>query len=251
MKKNFTLMLVALLTLVLEASAQTTNDWENPHVLGINKLPYHATLQLPSKEKECKEIVSLDGQWYFHWSRKPEERPADFYRENYDVSQWGKIAVPGNWQMQGYGTPIYININYPFVKARPSVTAEPPQDWTAYENRNPVGSYVQFFDVTKEMLQQNLILHFGGVHSAFYVWVNGKRVGYSQNSMSPAEFDVTKYVKAGKNKLAVEVYRWSDGSYLEDQDMWRLSGIFRPGHLPSCAVVGETADTYLRLQGNF
>ena len=224
-------MLVALLTLVLEASAQTTNDWENPHVLGINKLPYHATLQLPSKEKECKEIVSLDGQWYFHWSRKPEERPADFYRENYDVSQWGKIAVPGNWQMQGYGTPIYININYPFVKARPSVTAEPPQDWTAYENRNPVGSYVQFFDVTKEMLQQNLILHFGGVHSAFYVWVNGKRVGYSQNSMSPAEFDVTKYLKAGKNKLAVEVYRWSDGSYLEDQDMWRLSGIFRPVQL--------------------
>ena len=231
MKKNFTLMLVALLTLVLEASAQTTNDWENPHVLGINKLPYHATLQLPSKEKECKEIVSLDGQWYFHWSRKPEERPADFYRENYDVSQWGKIAVPGNWQMQGYGTPIYININYPFVKARPSVTAEPPQDWTAYENRNPVGSYVQFFDVTKEMLQQNLILHFGGVHSAFYVWVNGKRVGYSQNSMSPAEFDVTKYLKAGKNKLAVEVYRWSDCSYLEDQDMWRLSGIFRPVQL--------------------
>ena len=231
MKKNFTLMLVALLTLVLEASAQTTNDWENPHVLGINKLPYHATLQLPSKEKECKEIVSLDGQWYFHWSRKPEERPADFYRENYDVSQWGKIAVPGNWQMQGYGTPIYININYPFVKARPSVTAEPPQDWTAYENRNPVGSYVQFFDVTKEMLQQNLILHFGGVHSAFYVWVSGKRVGYSQNSMSPAEFDVTKYLKAGKNKLAVEVYRWSDGSYLEDQDMWRLSGIFRPVQL--------------------
>ena len=231
MKKNFTLMLVALLTLVLEASAQTTNDWENPHVLGINKLPYHATLQLPSKEKECKEIVLLDGQWYFHWSRKPEERPADFYRENYDVSQWGKIAVPGNWQMQGYGTPIYININYPFVKARPSVTAEPPQDWTAYENRNPVGSYVQFFDVTKEMLQQNLILHFGGVHSAFYVWVNGKRVGYSQNSMSPAEFDVTKYLKAGKNKLAVEVYRWSDGSYLEDQDMWRLSGIFRPVQL--------------------
>ena len=231
MKKNFTLMLVALLTLVLEASAQTTNDWENPHALGINKLPYHATLQLPSKEKECKEIVSLDGQWYFHWSRKPEERPADFYRENYDVSQWGKIAVPGNWQMQGYGTPIYININYPFVKARPSVTAEPPQDWTAYENRNPVGSYVQFFDVTKEMLQQNLILHFGGVHSAFYVWVNGKRVGYSQNSMSPAEFDVTKYLKAGKNKLAVEVYRWSDGSYLEDQDMWRLSGIFRPVQL--------------------
>ena len=213
--------------LVFTVHAQTTPDWENPAVLGINKLPYHATLQLPSKWKACKEIVSLDGEWLFHWSRNPEERPADFYKEDYDVSGWGKITVPGNWQTQGYGTPIYININYPFVKDRPRVTTEPPKDWTAYENRNPVGSYVTFVDVTKEMLAKNLILHFGGVHSAMYVWVNGQRVGYSQNSMSPAEFDVTKYMRAGKNKLAVEVYRWSDGSYLEDQDMWRLSGIFR------------------------
>ena len=222
--KRFIVILASVLA--IEAQAQT-RDWENPAVLGINKLPYHATLQLPSKEKECKEIVSLDGQWLFHWSRNPEERPAEFYREDYDVSQWGKITVPGNWQTQGYGTPIYININYPFVRNRPSVTSEPPKDWTAYENRNPVGSYVTFFDVTKEMLSQNLILHFGGVHSAFYLWVNGQKVGYSQNSMSPAEFDVTKYLRAGRNKLAVEVYRWSDGSYLEDQDMWRLSGIFR------------------------
>ncbi len=217
--------IAALLT--LHVQAQTVADWENPDVLGINKLPYHATLQLPSREKECQEIVSLDGQWLFHWSRNPEERPKDFWREDYDVSQWNKITVPGNWQTQGYGTPIYININYPFVKDRPKVTTEPPRDWTAYENRNPVGSYARFLDVTKEMLSQNLILHFGGVHSAFYVWVNGQRVGYSQNSMSPAEFDVTKYLREGRNKLAVEVYRWSDGSYLEDQDMWRLSGIFR------------------------
>ena len=216
--------------LAITAQAQV-HDWENPAVLGINKLPYHATLQLPSKEKECKEIVSLDGQWLFHWSRNPEERPIDFYREDYDVSQWGTITVPGNWQTQGYGTPIYININYPFVRNRPSVTSEPLKDWTAYENRNPVGSYVTFFDVTKEMLSKNLILHFGGVHSAFYLWINGQKVGYSQNSMSPAEFDVTKYLRTGKNRLAVEVYRWSDGSYLEDQDMWRLSGIFRPVQL--------------------
>ncbi len=209
------------------AAAKDKHDWENPTVLGINKLPYHATLQLPSKWKECKEIVSLDGQWLFHWSKDPESRPADFYREDYDVSHWDKITVPGNWQLQGFGVPIYININYPFVKNRPSVTTEPPKDWTAYENRNPVGSYVTFVDVTKEMLQKNLILHFGGVHSAFYIWVNGQKVGYSQNSMSPAEFDVTNYVREGRNRLAVEVYRWSDGSYLEDQDMWRLSGIFR------------------------
>ena len=217
---------IVVLLLSLTAQAQT-HDWENPAVLGINKLPYHATLQLPSKWTECKEIVSLDGQWKFHWSRNPEERPVDFYREDYDVSGWDKITVPGNWQMQGFGTPIYTNISYPFQRNRPSVTSEPPQDWTAYENRNPVGSYVTFIDVTKEMLSQNLILHFGGVHSAFYVWVNGQKVGYSQNSMSPAEFDVTKYMREGSNKLAVEVYRWSDGSYLEDQDMWRLSGIFR------------------------
>jgi beta-galactosidase len=208
-------------------NAQTPHDWENPAVLSINKLPYHATLQLPSKEKECKEIVSLDGQWLFHWSRNPEERPADFYKEDYDISGWGKITVPGNWQTQGYGTPIYSNIGYPFKRNRPSVTSDPPKDWTAYENRNPVGSYVTFVNVTEEMLKNNLILHFGGVHSAMYLWINGQKVGYSQNSMSPAEFDVTSYLRKGKNKLAVEVYRWCDGSYLEDQDMWRLSGIFR------------------------
>ena len=222
--KRVLFILTALLA--LQSQAQT-HDWENPAVLGINKLPYHATLQLPSKQKDCKEIVSLDGQWLFHWSRNPEERPINFYKEDFDVSQWNKITVPGNWQLQGYGTPIYVNMNYPFAKDRPSVTSEPPKDWTAYENRNPVGSYVTFVDVTKDMLSKNLILHFGGVHSAMYLWVNGQKVGYSQNSMSPAEFDVTKYMRAGKNKIAVEVYRWSDGSYLECQDMWRLSGIFR------------------------
>ena len=203
------------------------HDWENPAVLGINKLPYHSTLQLPSRQRECKEIVSLDGQWHFHWSPNPEERPKGFEAADYDVSQWDKIAVPGNWQTQGYGTPIYININYPFVRNRPYVTTEPHRNWTAYTKRNPVGSYVTFFNATDEMLSQNVILHFGGVKSAMYVWVNGKKVGYSQNSMSPAEFDITQYLHKGENRLAVEVYRWSDGSYLEDQDMWRLSGIFR------------------------
>ena len=227
MKRIFVLLVSVL---AIEAQAQV-RDWENPSVLGINKLPYHATLQLPSREKECKEIVSLDGEWLFHWSPKPEDRPVDFYLEDYDVSDWGKITVPGNWQTQGYGTPIYININYPFVKNRPSVTSEPPKEWTAYENRNPVGQYITFVEITKEMLAKNIILHFGGVHSALYLWINGQKVGYSQNSMSPAEFDVTKYLRAGRNKIAVEVYRWSDGSYLEDQDMWRLSGIFRPVQL--------------------
>lgn len=207
-------------------------DWENPHVIGINKLPYHATLQLPSREAECKEIVSLDGQWAFHWSKDPDSRVMDFWQADYDVTGWDKIAVPGNWQMQGFGRPIYTNISYPFERNEPSVTSEPPHDWYAYDHRNPTGQYVTDFEVTTEMLQEkNLILHFGGVHSAMYVWVNGEKVGYSQNSMSPAEFDVTSFVHEGKNRLAVEVYRWSDGSYLENQDMWRLSGIFRPVQL--------------------
>ena len=220
------IVLLSALLLATAAQAQV-HDWENPAVLGINKLPYHATLQLPSKQKECKEIIPLDGQWLFHWSKDPESRPVGFEREDYNVSQWDRITVPGNWQLQGFGKPIYTNWKYPFFRDQPRVTGEPPKDWYAYDHRNPVGSYVTYVDVTAEMLAQNLILLFGGVHSAMYVWVNGQRVGYSQNSMSPAEFDVTKYMREGRNKLAVEVYRWSDGSYLEDQDMWRLSGIFR------------------------
>ena len=251
--KQIVLLLASVLSLQVQAQQ---HDWENQAVLGINKLPYHATLQLPSKQKECKEIVSLDGEWLFHWSRNPEERPVDFYREDFDTSDWGKITVPGNWQTQGYGTPIYININYPFVKNRPSVTTEPPKDWTAYENRNPVGQYVTYVDATKDMLSKNLILHFGGVHSAFYLWINGKKVGYSQNSMSPAEFDVTSYMREGKNKIAVEVYRWSDGSYLEDQDMWRLSGIFRPvelwvrplAHISNYQVTAEPNADYTKAE---
>lgn len=144
------------------------------------------------------------------------------------MSDWDRIAVPGSWQMQNFGKPIYVNISYPFARNRPSVTSVPPIDWYAYGHRNPVGSYVRNFVVSPEMLDKNLTLSFEGVKSAMYVWVNGKKVGYSQNSMSPAEFDITSYVRSGSNRLAVEVYRWSDGSYLEDQDMWRLSGIFRP-----------------------
>ena len=222
-------LLIICCLLSVPAYAQ---DWENPDVIGINKLPYHSTLQLPSKEAECPEITSLDGKWYFHWAKDPESRPADFYHEDYDVSRWDMISVPGNWQMQGYGIPIYTNMTYPFKRDQPHVTGEPNRDWFAYDHRNPVGSYVTFFDLTKEdIANHNLILHFGGVKSAMYVWVNGKRVGYSQNSMAPAEFDISSFVKEGRNRLAVEVYRWSDGSYLEDQDMWRLSGIFRPVQL--------------------
>lgn len=233
-----------------KAEQKESADWENPQVIGINKLPYHATLMLPSLQHECQEILSLNGEWSFHWSRNPEERPAGFEAEDYDVSTWDKIPVPGNWQMHNYGKPIYTNITYPFQRDQPSVTSEPARDWYAYDHRNPVGSYVTTFSCTS--LHQRAILHFEGVKSAFYVWLNGKKVGYSQNPMSPAEFDVTDMIREGKNRLAVEVYRWSDGSYLEDQDMWRLSGIYRPVelwlrpavHIADYQLIAKPSDDY-------
>ncbi len=209
------------------AQEQPIPDWENPLVIGINKEDYHATLMLPSQEEKCEQIVSLDGNWKFNWVNEPSKRPVDFYKNDYNVAGWKEIVVPGNWQMQGYDKPIYTNIGYPFKKDAPKVTSEPPKHYYSYENRNPVGSYVTSFQATPAMKGKRLFLHFKGVESAMYVWVNGEKVGYSENSMSPAEFDITDYVVQGTNRLAVEVYRWSDGSYLEDQDMWRLSGIFR------------------------
>ncbi len=206
-------------------------DWENPHVLGRNKLPYHATLQMPSSERSLQSIQWLDGDWSFKWSPDPQSAPEGFENPDYDVTGWDKIKVPGNWQMQNYGKPIYVNIAYPFNRNRPSVTSEPPADWYAYDHRNPVGCYVTDIVVTPDMLDNNLTLSFEGVKSAMEIWMNGEKVGYSQNSMSPAEFDVTSFLQPGNNRLAVKVYRWSDGSYLEDQDMWRLSGIFRPVRL--------------------
>ena len=208
-------------------TAQSMPDWENPQVLGINKLPYHVTLGNPSTHASNPETTYLDGVWKFCWSPDPDSRPADFFAADYDVSGWSDIQVPCDWEMQGFGTPIYTNSRYPFRRDHPKVTGTPDRSWTAFDARNPVGSYVTEFDAS-DISSHNWILEFEAVSSAFYVWVNGHNVGYSQNSMSPAEFDITPYLKEGKNRLAVEVYRWCDGSYLEDQDFWRLSGIFRP-----------------------
>ncbi|MDE6721406.1 MAG: DUF4981 domain-containing protein [Bacteroidaceae bacterium] len=230
MKKIMLMLCLFMGTIGFYGQVLKHHDWEDPGIVAVNKLPYHCTLQLPSKEDECKEIVSLDGQWYFHWAKDPDARPVDFFKSSYDVSSWSKITVPGNWQTQGYGKPIYTNVSYPFKKDAPYVTGVPDSTFYAFDHRNPVGSYVTYFDVQQKQ-EASYILHFGGVKSAFYVWVNGEMVGYSQNSMSPSEFDITPFIINGRNKLAVEVYRWSDGSYLEDIDMWRFSGIFRPVQL--------------------
>ena len=170
---------------------------------------------------------------------------ADFYKPEFDVSAWKEIRVPANWEFEGYGTPIFLNIVYPFKRDAPKVMGEPPKDWTTFDERNPVGSYRRTFDVPATWAGRETFLVLRGVNSACYVWVNGQKVGYSEDSRLPAEFNVTKYVRPGENTLAVEVYRFSDGSYLEDQDFWRLSGIFRDVELVSRAPL-HLRDFYAR-----
>ena len=233
----WTALAVVAVTFPLHAQkAALPSEVENEQVLGISKEPYHATLMpykdrseaLTANRKASTWARSLNGQWKFHWVPRPEERPVDFYKPDYDVSAWKEIPVPSNMEVQGYGTPIYTNFTYPFKKDWPRVTSEPPKEYTAYLERDPVGSYRRDFNVPADWNGRRIFLNFDGVDSAFFIWVNGMKVGYSVNSRNPAEFDLTSYVVPGqKNVLAVEVYRYSAGSYMEDQDMWRLSGIFR------------------------
>ena len=233
--KNITFLLTAALVFAssfafcqVEVSlTQEVADWENPDVNGINKEKPHAYSFLASEKANNPTVRSLNGIWKFKWSPDPQSRPVDFYTENYSTENWDNILVPGNWELQGFGTPIYTNISYPFKRDAPKVTSEPEKHFTSFLERNPVGSYSTTFIVPESWNQKQVFINFGGVLSAMYVWVNGQKVGYSENSMSPAEFDITNYIHKGENKLAVEVYRWCDGSYLEDQDIWRLSGIFR------------------------
>ncbi len=159
--------------------------------------------------------------------KRPEERPADFFEPEFDVSGWKEITVPSSWQTQGYDVPVYSNQAYPFKRDWPRVMGEPPQRFTTFVNRNPVGSYRRDFTVPASWAGREVFINFDGVDSFFYLWINGRYVGFSKNSRNPAEFDITRFLKPGKNVVAAEVYRFSDGSYLEDQDMWRLSGIFR------------------------
>lgn len=210
------------------------NDWENPEVISINKEPAHCTLipypdiefALKKSREKSPYYKSLNGNWKFNWVKFPDDRPADFFKTDFDVSSWNEMPVPSNWQLQGYGIPIYSNIKYPY-----SLSLKKSEIPKIDKNYNPVGSYRTEFTIPKKWSEREIFLHFDGVKSAFYVWLNGEFIGYSQGSMTPAEFKITDYLQSGKNILAVEVYRWSDGSYLEDQDMWRLSGIFRDVYL--------------------
>jgi beta-galactosidase len=237
-------------------------DWENPRVFGIGREPMHATFVPYPDEAAARRgalaftpgapaapgspfVQSLNGMWKFNWVKEPSARPADFYRPEFDVSAWKEIRVPSNWEFEGYGTPIFLNIIYPFKRDAPRVTEEPPKEWTTYEERNPVGSYRRTFTVPTSWAGRETFFVLRGVNSACYVWVNGQKVGYSEDSRLPAEFDVTKYVRPGENTVAVEVYRFSDGSYMEDQDFWRLSGIFRDVELVARAPL-HVRDFYAR-----
>ncbi len=203
----------------------SSHDWEDPAVLGKNKEPAHCTyipypdvrtalLDDPSRSPFTQ---SLNGIWKFHYVDKPADRPQDFYRDDYDVSRWAEISVPGNWEVQGFGVPIYTDTAYPFPSDPPRI----PHD------DNPVGSYKRSFTIPDNWEGRQVYIHFGSVKSAMYIWVNGKNVGYSQGSKIPAEFNITKFLRQGENSLALEVFRYSDGAYLEDQDYWKISGIER------------------------
>jgi len=249
------LFLSAVAALLKIACAAQALPWEDPAVFGINKQPPRCT-SLPFADQESARrgdppaggfYRSLNGLWKFHWAPDPDGRPADFFHANYDVSAWAEIAVPANWQLQGYDVPIYTNKTYPFQKAPPFVTKTPPQNYTSYKLRNPVGSYRTDFEVPSSWRGRRILLTFDGVESAFYVWINGQSVGYSEDSRTPAEFDVTEFVGPGRNVLAVEVYRWCDGSYLEDQDFWRLSGIFRDVYLHAVNPV-HVRDFFVRTE---
>ena len=235
-----------------QQEAPTGWEWQSPDSVAVNKLQPHAWFFSFRNVDEARKVLpenssywkSLDGMWKFHWAPNPDERPKDFFRTDYDVSKWDDIKVPMNWNMAGlqrdgknkYGDPLYSNQRVIFQHSwqpmndwKGGVMRTPPKDWITYRNRNEVGSYRRTFTVPADWKGQEIYLNFDGVDSFFYLYINGKYVGFSKNSRNLAEFNITPYLnKEGKeNTVAVEVYRHSDGSFLESQDMFRLPGIFR------------------------
>lgn len=255
--KNKTALVLLSSFFLMNTYAQNApfpKELEDPSVFEINKLPAHDNafpfenreLALKNKRESSAYYKSLDGAWKFNYTENPSNRPVDFYKTNYDVSKWSNITVPGNWEVQGFGYPIYTNIPYDFAPQG----ATPP---FVPHDVNPVGSYRKEFALDKGWKGRKIILHFGDVKSAFYLWVNDRMVGYSEGSKLPAEFDITSFVKDGNNIIAAEVYRYSDGAYLEDQDFWRVSGIERsvyiyavaPQHIEDFTVTQDLDEQYV------
>ena len=248
-------MLTLLLSLLLsgfaygDRNAPAGDEWQSPRQLALNKEQPHAWFFSFSDIDSARKVLpehsdrwmSLDGTWRFHWAPDPDSRPVDFFQEDYSDAAWDQIAVPSNWNIAGlgpdgsqrYGTPIYVNVNVPWWKEikpddwRLGVMRTPPEDWTMYKTRNEVGSYRRRFTLPEAWQGQRIFIDFDGVDSFFYLWINGHYVGFSKNSRNLAQFDITRFLHEGENCVAVEVYRNSDGSNLEAQDMFRLPGIFR------------------------
>jgi len=229
-------------------------DWQNEKVFRINKLAPSATISLYDSADAALErgqsphVISLNGDWKFRFYGNPSMRIKNFYEYDFNDSAWDDIAVPSNWQMKGYGHPLYTNVPYPFNPNTPRVMDAPANPlFTNYPepNRNQVGQYRKDFYLPADWSMGRVIIEFGGVDSAFYLWINGKKAGYSQDSRTPAAFDITDYLREGRNTVAAEVYQYSDGSYLEDQDMWRLSGIFRDVNLITKPRLG-IADIFIK-----
>ncbi|MCF8346256.1 MAG: DUF4981 domain-containing protein [Bacteroidales bacterium] len=234
-----------ILTFPVSVDAQQLPAWQDPSVVQINReLPRASLFSFENTEQAMrgrKEIslnyLSLNGVWKFRYSENPESRPVDFYKKTFRAGRWDDIRVPGNWEFQGYGVPIYVNIPYEWTDA-----PNPPGVPTEH---NPVGSYKRDFEIPESWMEKQVYIHFGAVKSAFYLWINGEQVGYSQGSKTPAEFNITPYIVPGKNNIAVEVYRWSDGSWLECQDFWRVSGIERDVYLEARPAV-HVADLFCK-----
>ena len=209
-------------------------EWQaNPEITGVNRLPQHATFMPYASFEEAQKAERyassrckvLNGKWKFKLYKNYAYRPSDFAQVHYDTHNWDTVQVPGSWQMQGYDQSQYCNVRYPW-EGHEDIC--PP---AAPTKHNPVGCYVKRIHVGADLLQKRVVLCFEGVESAFYLYVNGQRVGYSESSFNRAEFDVTRYLQEGSNVIGVEVYRWCTGSWLECQDMWRLGGIFRDVYL--------------------
>lgn len=223
-------------------AAPTGLEWQQEQNLSLNKEPARATfMSFPDLDSALKILPenskwwkSLDGEWKFNWAKDPDSRPKDFYKPDFDVKNWSNVKVPCSWQAEGitkegkrFGTPIYCNQPYPFARNWPFVMDTPPENFTNFNERNPVGSYRTNFEVPASWDGREVYMQFDGVDSFFYLWINGQYVGFSKDARNPALFDISPYLKKGENVVAVEVYRHSDGAYLECQDMFRLSGIFR------------------------
>ena len=241
LKKRTFLLLLAGLTATVFASAQKQPlpEWQSQYAVGLNKLAPHtyvwpyanaSDIEKPGGYEQSPYYMSLNGKWKFHWVKNPDNRPKDFYQPSYYTGGWADINVPGNWERQGYGTAIYVNETYEFDDKMFNFKKNPP---LVPHAENEVGSYRRTFKVPADWKGRRVVLCCEGVISFYYVWVNGKLLGYNQGSKTAAEWDITEVLTEGENVVALEVYRWSSGAYLECQDMWRLSGIERDVYLYS------------------